>query len=100
MPVFAVFAAAAEIGHSVNAAHFHPNKIGDTETGGKADVKTAVAVKQGGIVAVELQPAFVSDEHRDARAVLAIVEDLLGFIVGGIEVHFRSAKDLALPINE
>ena len=35
----------------------------------------------------------MSDEHRDARAVLARVEDLLGLVVRRIEAQLRLAED-------
>ena len=98
VPFLAVFAAPPQTGLRVNAAHFHPDEVGDRESRREADVEPSVAVEQRGIGAVHLQPLPVRDEHRNARVVLAPIEDLLGFIVAGVEIHFRLAKHRALAV--
>ena len=45
VPVFAVLAAAAQVGHRVDAAHLHPDEIRDREAGRHRDVESAVAVE-------------------------------------------------------
>src|SRR5215813_13395563 len=96
MPLLAVFGAAPQIGLRINAAHLHPDQIADRKRRRQRDAKTPVAVEQRRILTVELQTLFVRDEHRHARAVLAVVEDLLGFVIGRIEINLRFAIDLAL----
>src|SRR5262249_29284572 len=44
----------------------------------------------------ELQALFARDEHRHARPVFAVVEDLFGFVTARVEIDFRLAVDLAL----
>ena len=46
VPRLSVFAAPAEVGHGKDATQLHPDKIGDAEGRGQADVKSAVAVEQ------------------------------------------------------
>ena len=93
MPVFAVLAAAANVGGRKDAAHLHPDEAAGDEAGRERDVEAAVAVEQGRIVSVELGALFVGEEHGDPRAVLALVEDMLGFVVVGIEAAESVARD-------
>ena len=74
MPCFAVFAAAAEAGLGVDAAHLHPHDVGGRELGHERDVEAAVGVEEGWRGAVELESLFVGDEHGDAGAVFAGVK--------------------------
>jgi len=96
MPLLAVFAAAAQVGLGVHTSHFEPDRIGNGEEWGQRNIESAVGVEQGGILAVELQSFFIGEEHGDAGAVFAGVEDLLGFVTGGIEINFGRAEDGAL----
>ena len=58
VPGFAVFAAAAEAGLRVDAAHLHPHDVGGRELGHEGDVEAAVGVEQRGCGAVELRVPF------------------------------------------
>ena len=55
VPVLAVFAAAAQVGHGVDAAHLEPRLDGRAERGRRRDIEAAVAVQQHGLVAVALR---------------------------------------------
>ena len=92
VPSLAVFPAAAEVGHGVHAAHLHPHQIGDAERWRQRDVEPAVAVQQSRIVAVEHHTLLVGDEHRDARAVLAVVEHLSRHVLSAVKINLRLAK--------
>src|SRR5262249_17301830 len=96
MPLLAVFGPAPQIRLRINAAHLHPDQITDRKRRRQRDAETAVAVEQRRILTVELQALFARDEHRHARAILAVVKDLLGFVIGRIEIALRLAIDLAL----
>jgi hypothetical protein len=63
---------------------------------GVSAVEAAVGVKHGRIAAVELQPLAMRDEHRDFRSVFALVEDLLRFVIGRLEIDLRRAEERAL----
>ena len=54
VPVPAIFAAAAQVGHREHAAHLHPGELADAELRRQADVEAAVAVQQRRVGAVEL----------------------------------------------
>ena len=95
MPVFAVLAAAAQVRHGVDAAHLHPHQVADAEGRRQRDVEAAVAIQQRRVLAVELQAFLVGDDHRHARAVFAVVEDLLRFVVRRVEIDLRRAEDRA-----
>lgn len=95
MPLFAVFGAAAQIRLRVNSAHLHPDQIRDRKRRRQRDAESAVAVKQRRILPIKLQSLFVCDEHRHARAVLAFVKDLFGFVIARFEINFGLAIDLA-----
>src|SRR5271168_2902892 len=96
MPLFAVLAAAAQVGLGVDASHFEPDHVGDRKIRRQGDIESTVGVEQRGILSVERDPFFVGEEHGDAGAVFAGVEDLFGFVAGGIEVYFGLAEDGAL----
>src|SRR5262249_33958626 len=96
MPLLAVFGAAPQIGLRINAAHLHPDQIADRKRRRQRDAETTVAVEQRRIPTVELQSLFVRDEHRHTRAVLAVVENLFGFIIARVEIDLRLAINLAL----
>ena len=86
MPRLAVLAAAAQVHRRVHDALFEQRQAQRAEVRRRVHVEAAVPVHQRGVVAVELQPLAVHDEHRDARAVLAGEEHLLRVVVGGLEV--------------
>ena len=93
VPLLAILAAAAQVGHGEHAAHLHPHQVRHAERGRQRDVEPAVAEQIGRGLAVALQPLLVADEHRDLRAVLAGVKDLLGRVVVGLEADLRRAVD-------
>ena len=95
VPGLAVFAAAAEVGLGEDAAHLQPRQPRDREARQQRNVETAVAVQQRRIRAVELDPFLMDDEHRHARAVLAAVENLLHFVIVGVELQLRPAEQAA-----
>ena len=92
VPVAAVLPAAAQVRDRQHAAHLEPGEAGRGEAGGQGDVETAVAVEQRRVVAVLLDALAVGDEHRDARAVAALVEDLLRLVAVEVGVD-RGAAD-------
>src|SRR6516164_5302022 len=100
MPIFPVLASTAEVGLGVNSSHFEPNRVSHRKCRGQRDVEPAVGVKQNGILLIQLQPLFGSDEHGDAGTVFAVVENLLGFILAGIEVDVGLAEDRGLPFRK
>ena len=90
VPLLAVLRAAAQVGDAVDAALLDEHQRRGVEAGREVDLKTAVSVKQAGILAVALHVLAAGDEHRDLRAVLRGVEHLLGREQFGIEIHLRS----------
>ena len=95
VPVLAVFAAAAQVGDGIDAAHLQPDEIGNREARGNADIEAAVGVEQSGIFTVELQAFFVSDKYRHARAIFAAAEDLCGLVIVRVALDAGLAKDAA-----
>ena len=92
VPLLAILAAAAHVCRCINEPLLKQSQPQRTKAGRIVNVETAVAVKHRRVVAVELQALLVHDEHWDARAVLAVVEHFLGFVVRRFE-----AGDLRLP---
>src|SRR5215510_4732570 len=84
VPLLAVFAAAAQVGGGVDEAVFEHRYAQRAERRGHRYVEPAIAVEQRRIIAVELQTFLVNQEHRHARAVLAVIEDLPGFVFVGL----------------
>ena len=70
MPFLAVFAAATEIGHDVNASHVEPGDGGRGVRRAERDVETTVGVEEGGIIFIQLQSFFMDDKHGNAGAIL------------------------------
>src|ERR1700691_997254 len=95
MPVFAVLAAAAQVGLSVNASHLKPHQVRHRERGRKRNVEAAVSIEQHAVLAVEFEPFLVSEKHRDACTVFALIENLRGFIAAGVKIDLWFAKDRA-----
>ena len=96
VPSFAVFPTAAQVGDSIDPAHFQPGELGHREAGRHGDIESAVAVEDSAVAAVELDAFFVCDEHGHAGAVFAVEKDLLCDIVVGIEINFRPAVKCGL----
>ena len=55
------------------------------------DVEPAIGIEQRRILPIQLQPFLVTEEHGNARAVFARIENLLGLVLRQIDRH------LALP---
>ena len=87
MPRLAVLRTAAQVGHAVDAALLDEHQRRGAESRGHVDLETAVPVEQAGVLAVELHVLAAGDEHRDLRAVLRGIEDLLGGEERGIEAY-------------
>ena len=85
MPLLAVLAAAAHIRGSVNDTLFEQSYAQGAKSGRSCDVESTVAVEQCRIIAVELEAFLVRYEHRHARAIFAVVENFLCFVIRGIE---------------
>ena len=94
VPGFAVFPAAAKAGLGVDPAVLEEDDEGRVEGGPHADVEPPVGGQEGRVLPVELEPLPVDDEHRDLGPVRARVEDLLGLVVGGIELDLRLPEHL------
>lgn len=77
VPGLAVLPAAADVGDGEHAAQVaHEDEAGDAVAGRDGDVEAPVAVQEGRVGAVQLQPLLVHHEHGHLGTVLAGVEDL------------------------
>jgi hypothetical protein len=85
MPFLAVLSAPADVRDCVHAALLDPRDHVGMETRPLADGEAAVRVEHRRIRAVLRHVAPMRDEHRDARTVLALVEDALGREARGVE---------------
>ncbi len=94
VPGLAVLAAAAQVGLGEDAAVLQEDDVGRAEAGRDGDVEAAVGREEGRVLAVELEPFLVDDEHRDFRPVLARVENLLRLVAGGVELDLARPEDL------
>ena len=95
VPALAVLAAAAHVGNGEVSALLEPPGPGGIPRRCLAEVEAAVASHQqaGGTV---LRQAFLAgDEHGDLGAVCRFVEDLLEFVLGGVEGDFGLGKEFA-----
>ena len=95
MPLLTILATPAQIGDRINSAHFHPHQAGNRKTRHEGDIKAAIAVEIGGIVPIQLNPLLMGNKHRYPRAILTLVEHLLGFVIVWIEVHLWLPEDRA-----
>ena len=94
MPLFTVFATAADIGDDVDAATVEPQAMLEIKARSHADAVAAVGVKKRGIVAVELRAFAAQDVDGDFCAVLADGEFAHRFNVA--EVHRRGVEKRGL----
>ena len=85
MPRLAVFTTTTNIGYGVNATHLQPCRNGAAKTRSDTDIKTAVAVENGGGTAVEYGALRVRNDHGYAGAVLGCIEHLLCLIVVAVK---------------
>ena len=95
MPFFTILAAATQINLRINATIFQERNAHSRETGRKRDIETAISIKIDRILAITLYSFLVSQEHRDARAVFALEEDLFADILILLEFHLRSRIERA-----
>ncbi len=80
VPVFAELGPAAQVGDRIDAAVLHPEKHAAAESRSLRDVEAAVAIQQGGVLAVLLNSLLADDKHRNFRAVPRAVPNLLDSI--------------------
>ena len=92
VPLAAVLAAAAEIRNRERAAELEPRREDRREPRRHRSVEAAVAVEERRLRAVARRALAVRDEHRNARAVLRGVEDLLDLVAGRVEVDLGAAE--------
>ena len=100
VPVFTIFAAAAQIHHRVDTTSFQERNALRRETGRQADVETAVTIQIHRIFAIALQAFFVSEEHGNARAVLAFEKYLFASIFIRIEIELRAHVQFRLIFGQ
>src|SRR5947209_8296916 len=94
VPLLAVLAAAPHVRRRIDETLFEKRETRRTEVRRRRDVEAAVAVEHRRVSAVELQSFFVNEEHGNARAVLARVEDLFGLVVRRLEArNFGRVED-------
>ena len=105
MPLFAVLASPTKVCHGINPSHFKPRQVRHREARRDADIEPAVPIKQRRIFSVLLQTFFVSDKHRNARPVFAMIEDLFGFELRFVALNFGLTDDRGragfqvIPVN-
>ena len=102
----AELAAAADVGHDVNAALLQPGRADAGAVAGQhGDLESAVAVEQGRVVAVEGQPFLRDLEVGNPRAVLGgrlVLADLeaLGVEEGGQALELLAFRRPSVPRTE
>src|SRR5437868_1093086 len=89
MPLLSILTAAPQIRLRVDTAHFQPNEIWDRKRRRQRNVEPAIGIQQSRILPIQLQPFLIRQEHRHPRAVFAVVEHLLGLVLGRVKIHFR-----------
>ena len=96
VPFLTELAAAAQVGHGVDAALFEQDDVGGREARGQGDVEAAVRVEHGRALAVHLEALLVDDEHGDHGAVFGGVEHLLALVSGRVKVDVGHVERGAL----
>jgi hypothetical protein len=96
VPFLAVFAAAAQVGRGIDAAHLQPGQAAGGKRGHQGDVKAAVAIEQGRIPSVQGHVPVVGEEHGDLRAVAARHKDLAGDVRLGVKGERGRKEHLTL----
>ena len=99
VPRLAELPATAQVRHREHAAVLDPERRARREERPDADVEPAVAGEEGGVAAVEADAVPVRDEHRDLRAVLGRVPDLLDLDVLAPDRHLEARPHIALPAS-
>ena len=97
MPGLAVLAAPAQVGHRIDAPQIQPVGHRHAEARGQAHVEAAIAVEDGRVAAIKLEPLAVADDERHPGAVLAPVEALLGDVILWLERRRRGAIEADGP---
>src|SRR6185369_16500505 len=94
VPLLAVLTTATHVCRRVNNTLFEQRQTQRAKRRRLDHIETAVTVKQRRVIAVKLQAFFVDQKHRHARAIFALVKDLPGLIVLGLEAgNIDRAKD-------
>ena len=89
VPALAVLAAAPQVDLYVDPAAFEEHEIRRIEARGQADVEPAIAVEQGGVVAVPHHVLPVCQEHGDLGAVHGREEHLVRLVLVEVERNLR-----------
>src|ERR1700678_2744971 len=89
MPPLAIFAAAAQVGGSIDEPLLQQGQAQRVELGSDGDVEAAISIEQGGIVSFELQSALENQKHWHPGAVSAGVEHLPRLVVLRLEAFDR-----------
>src|SRR5436853_1491390 len=96
MPLLSILTATPQIRLRVDTAHFQPNEIWDRKRRRQRNVEPAIGIQQSRILPIQLQTFLVGQEHRHTRAVLAVVEHLLGLILRSVEIYLGLLENGAL----
>src|SRR5215467_6477621 len=96
MPLLAVLSATTQIRLRINSAHLQPYDVWHRKGRRQRNVESSIRIQQGWILAVQLESLLIGEEHRHPRSIFAVIEDLLGFVPRGIEIHLRFAKHRTL----
>ena len=96
MPVLPVFTTTADVGYRKHATQLEPRNFCGAEVRKLGYAEAAVAIQQDRIVAVELEPLAVGQQHGNTRAVLAFVEHLLFLEIVRIEVRLGRTEHMTL----
>ena len=76
-------------GLGIDSPHLHPQDRLRRKPRRQAVVESTVAIEKRGVRPVERDAAFVHDEHRNLRAILRGVEDLLRLERGAVDRNVR-----------
>src|SRR5713101_2964871 len=85
VPGLAIFATAPKVRYGVDSAVFDPLDRRNGEGRCHRDIEATVAIQNGRVRSVLGQTFLVNEEHRHARAVLAVIEDLARIVRGRVE---------------
>ena len=96
VPGLAVLVAAAKVGEREPSSLLQPPGVFGVPDGELAERKASVAGHKEALGAVALEAFFARDEHGDAGAVLAGVENLVDLVGRGIEGNALPVEDVGL----
>src|SRR5262249_2762497 len=97
VPLFAVLAAAAEIGNSDDETFLEQEDVESRVVGSQADVEASIRGQERRPLTVGSQTLLVNEKHRDLRAVLGGVPDLFGLKQGRIDRNVGLLENEELP---